>query len=192
MIDHTRRCIFVHCQKCGGESVELAIKGVADKGYGGDAYEGSPQKHFSARQYISSYGQDTWDNYFTFSFVRNPWDRVISWIRYRDKRRNLYGGELTAQIIKRELSRPQMYKKTYAMLLGFDNKVHMDFVGRFEANRQDFDVICDMIGIPRQKVPHENKTAHRHYTEYYDDETREIVAHRFRRDIEYFGYEFGK
>ena len=193
MISHKHKCIFVHCQKCAGETIELAVFGKSDTGFGGDPFEGSPEKHFSVNQYIKKYGKHMWNNYFTFSFVRNPWDRVISWITYRDKRFNLYGGRLNSSIIKKEMQLPTFFKYSYVNLLSVGSSgSSIDFIGRLENLQEDFNIVCDKIGIPHQQLPHLNKTKHKHYTEYYDDETREIVAQKYARDIEYFGYKFGE
>ena len=67
----------------------------------------------------------------------------------------------------------------------------MDFVGRFENLQEDFDYVCDRIGIKRKKLPHSNKSKRkRDYRKYYDDETKRVVAEKFTEDIEHFGYEF--
>jgi hypothetical protein len=73
-----------------------------------------------------------------------------------------------------------------------NGEVLVDFIGRFENLAQDISHVFDKLGLEASQleIPHENRSAHSHYSEMYTPETREIVRKRFRRDIEFFGYEF--
>ena len=55
-------------------------------------------------------------------------------------------------------------------------------------------VLLEYFGISGRMKTRDDKTEKKkiEYKEYYDDETRQIVAERYRKDIEYFGYEFGE
>ena len=79
--------------------------------------------------------------------------------------------------------------KDQLSFLGVNGKVELDFIGRFENLENDYKYICQKIGLTT-KLPHVRASKHKHYTEYYDDETREIIADRYAKDIEYFGYKF--
>ena len=63
-------------------------------------------------------------------------------------------------------------------------------IARFERLDEDWARICERLGrdIP---LPELNVSAKSHYTEYYDDRLREIVARRNAPLIDRFGYRFG-
>src|ERR1700676_1205404 len=71
--------IFIHVQKTGGNAVRSAL-GMSVN----DAH-----KHLFARELRGIYGGAAWDSRFKFAFVRNPWDRLVSWWSMIDNSRAL-------------------------------------------------------------------------------------------------------
>jgi hypothetical protein len=54
--------------------------------------------------------------------------------------------------------------------------------------REDFDRLCERLGRPLRPLGERNRGTHAPYREYFDDETRMLLAQRYARDIELFGY----
>ena len=202
MISHKHKFIFVHIPKTGGRSIEKLLRKSSedlefDDGWNQDL--SAWQQHLSIQSILNN--RPSCKNYFKFSVVRNPWDRLVSCYFYFE-RHGIFGN------FKDFLNESGLYLNNFPKFNGqlgcmehrslmFDflscnQKINMDFTGRFENLQEDFNVVCDKIGIPQQELPHANKSKHKHYTEYYNDETRQIVAEKYAKDIEYFGYEFGK
>jgi len=136
-------------------------------------------------------------SYFKFGTVRNPWDREVSRYKFLQKYKKsplskYCQGSFNEYLFKfNELDSKNPHLINYNVLK-IDGKIGVDYVMKFENLQEDFNIVCDKIGIPRLKLPHKNKTPHKHYAEYYDDETRELVAKCYAKDIEYFGYKFGE
>jgi len=138
-------------------------------------------------------------NYFKFTFCRNPFDRMVS--NYSMFTQSNFRIKQIQQFHNnpRELSFLEFVKLTcqhtnhhWLPQYNFIHGYEIDHIGRLENMKQDFYIVCDKAGISQQQLSQKNKTNHKRYTEYYDDETKEIVAEKYAKDIEYFGYEFGE
>ena len=66
----------------------------------------------------------------------------------------------------------------------------VDYILRFEHLEEMWNKMFEELGYKPPELPKKNISKHKHYSEYYDDETREFVGKLFKRDIEVFGYEF--
>ncbi len=67
----TRKFAFIHVQKTGGSSIdELSRATVPDIERYGPRHMGV--RH--ARKVLYN-----WSDYYSFAFVRNPWERLVSW-----------------------------------------------------------------------------------------------------------------
>ena len=96
MTDHEYKTIFLHFVKTGGSSIERCFN--SGDGYRETTYkkEGHPNRiikeehHTSSKKYISLNGKEIWDEYFKFSFVRNPWQYCECLLKCRVNGAGLY------------------------------------------------------------------------------------------------------
>ena len=66
----------------------------------------------------------------------------------------------------------------------------VDYILRFEYLEEMWNKMFEELGYEPPKLSKKNVSKHKHYSEYYDDETREFVGHLFEKDIKEFGYEY--
>lgn len=182
-----RPYIFIHINKTAGTSIGRAL--------------GMPVKrHLMAKEVIASIGQEKWDSAFKFTLVRNPWDKAVSLYEYRKKKdrtgvatrgisfsdwvKVTYGEQKDPSYYE-----PRAFQPQVEWLRDFEGRISMDFIGKFESINEDFEHIREIIGLDAG-LPHLNAGRRSGYRSYYDNETREIIAHWFKEDIHAFGYEF--
>ena len=213
MINHNNKYILIHIPKNAGSSMEISLGGYEKEHHLWGLEDGVPLQHLTAHRLKHRINSTTgttsiFDNYFKFTFVRNPFSKCVSeyfWVKnhpglgetldfkawVRTKLRKLIEEEINKTSTQPDIKMHNL--EQYRFIYSPAGEVMVDYIGRFENLQQDFNIICDKIGIPQRQLPHECKAGHKdykHYTEYYDDETREIVAKCYAKDIEYFGYSF--
>ena len=191
MISHRYKFIFIHINKTGGTSIEKFFDPFADQ-------RDVERKHAKVRFYKRNY-PNKFREYFKFAFVRNPWDWLVSRYHWSKEHQDLFDFSF-AEFIRRldhgiPLSDQAEWLENIALRpqidrLTVDGQIAVDFIGRFENLQGDFNEICARLGIRAGILENVFKTAHRRYTEYYDDEQRSIVERLYAADIAAFDYRY--
>ena len=71
-----------------------------------------------------------------------------------------------------------------------NNNFCLDLVLKFENLNEDFNNISSKFFNKKNMLLHLNKSEHRNYREYYDNETKDKIYKYCKKDIEFFKYEF--
>jgi hypothetical protein len=133
-------------------------------------------------------------DFFSFGFVRNPFDIAVS--RYHwditgkgGQKSDMAGFKAWCE----NYCRTTANRDFQHPFLGTTENFLVDFVGRYETLQQDFDVIKKAINVEvpsltNEKSGYRNKKVH--YSEYYDEETIDLISKTFAVDLELFNYQF--
>ncbi len=138
------------------------------------------------------------NSYLKFTFVRNPWDRMVSnWKMFTTQPFRI--DQLKA-MTNMDLSNFEDFVD-----FAIDNANHhwqpqvlfthekLDFIGKMESFDDDMNRLLDMIGKKRVPSSYEkrNTTERKKYQEYYSNPSViQKVAKHYHEDIETFGYTF--
>ncbi len=230
MVSRKYQCIFIHIPKVAGTSIKTVFEGEMERrGRNPMPFQPNdekfnpppPNSHLPAHDYIK-YGyvtQREFDSFYKFSFVRNPWDRIVSEYRFRR-----YPSRFDFKtFLFKKLPRPSWTDHYCHIIPQYDfiydqsGQLLIDFVGKFENLTADFLHVKERLGITSSSLRHQNKSSenkrvkglsglvqnlgyslsirrrrntYKDYHDYYDDESREFVAALYLNDIQAFDYEF--
>jgi len=193
MILESKKILYVHIPKCAGVSIErfFGWKGL---------------RHETLQTYADAYSEDFLESCFKFTVVRNPWDRMVSWYFYHKS--PLYepkNKEGFQSWVKDGM--PNHWKTVdgtnwaqYDALsildfLNNDKNIDLNYIAKVETLDQDMERICEKTNTVYKQLPKNNTSksrgiSRRYYTEYYNEETKNIVKERFKKDFLFFPYKF--
>ncbi len=210
------RFLYVHIAKTGGTSMRAALQKLRwrDPYYWpmflcsrmshltGHRIGTKFPRHAKAILAKESLPREFFEELFKFAFVRNPWDLQVSSFHHirRERPHQLQGHDDFESFLRFKLDpeRPYQYHIDTSIELQSDylvdlhGNVIVDFIGRYERLADDFAHACERIGIATPEMPHRRQANDRNkdYRGYYTDETAELVARHFQRDIELLNYRF--
>lgn len=211
LISEEKRFLFIHIQKTGGSSISQALGSrIPDL----RSFLGKHDHALWGKSHLDS----DWSDYYKVAFVRNPWDRLVSWYMMieqngqalpwfrRIAKRNSYS-RLWQYVLRNSSSFEEFLHKCTDTIDDLDGRksfmynqldyvtddtgnVIVDFIGRYENFERDTRVVFDNLGLDDLVLPYINRSKHGHYSEYYSEAAKQLVAERYSKDIAFFGYEF--
>ena len=226
IISHKHQFIFIHLGRTGGRSMTMelvkhcgpddVITPTGD--YLGQNHAGW-HRHASAISVRERFGSAMWDKYFTFTFERNPWEKVLSnYWAYKGYRHG-YGGSseqifwterlwrkisgypwsldgwLKYRIFRSNLPGASGLRLPQALTKYTDEaeQVMVDTIYRYEQREEHLKLLSERLGLDIKLEAREGRgTRHNRArcAESYSHWSRDLVAEHFQKDLLLLKYEF--
>tara|TARA_R110000822_G_scaffold302891_1_gene427385 strand:+ start:870 stop:1529 length:660 start_codon:yes stop_codon:yes gene_type:complete len=219
MISHKNKYIFMHIPKTGGGSVENALfpldwgrdfiddkhmlHGINSTHIHSRAAATVPDMrlaHINAAEYRYIFGDEVFNTYYKFTFVRNPWDMLVSvyeWGRMNFPELKSARWDFDTFVCnlcdfnkKMNFTSHRVHDCHQSLAMEINGKNVFDYIGRFETLVNDFQEVREIMGLPRTPFSHANKSLRKDYREYYSDKAKKQVERIFKRDIDELNYSY--
>lgn len=210
MLSHHHKTLFIHIPKTAGQSIETLF--LDDLGLqwseraplllrpNPNANLGPPRlAHLTITEYLTCgyISRTTFDHYFKFCFVRNPWDRALSMYKYLTNKAETFESFLSNHLGNPNSKLAYFFKPQTHYALDPNKRVKVDFIGKFETLQEDLDPIIRRLHLDAElkhinasrEAPNKTNT-HSTYRDFFCQKTRKIIERFYASDIKAFNYEF--
>ena len=182
--------VFVHIPKTGGSSIQ---KWLLDNT---SSQVTKATKHHTLQALEAKYGRFD----FSFAVVRNPWDWCVSWYFFtRDRalrriknprEKGKFSLEYNQQVLENFEKGFEYFIEKTQLKDQHHRTIGVSYIMKLENINHDIQLLKDKFNI-KQELPYLNTSSrNKDYREYYNDNTKQIVANKFKNDIETFKYKF--
>jgi len=203
IINHNKELVYIPIAKVANSSIKASM---------------CEQKLDGVKEYYQIHSLVTKANkldeetekYYKFSFVRNPYDRLVSCYvnkyiedkKYLETKGHLYMDSYLFGYIRRPKDfsdfirkickiptwlEDQHFQKQYNLLYDKSGNCLADYVGKYENILEDFEILKEKFDL--DPLPHYNQTSKGNWMDYYTLETAELVYKKYYKDFQTFGYE---
>ncbi|MEA5088054.1 sulfotransferase family 2 domain-containing protein [Solidesulfovibrio sp.] len=155
MISHKYKCIFIHISRTAGTRIEKWL-------VGNDWWNIEPEtKHLLASQAKKMYAA-YWDDYFKFSFVRDPVARCLSCLHFKDHYKielagnsldfsayhEVFGRDVIVEHDHRFYTRADLLTSAHRKGCVYANILdeEIDFIGKYENIDNDVAALAKILG----------------------------------------------
>lgn len=189
-ISNNPKLIFVHVHRTGGTTINNLLK----QALGAEVEIRGEHVDISASETIIL---EKLVEYTVFGFVRNPWDRLLSWYSLINSQ-NQKSLKVERQKFEEFLELDQAFQQGdtffhYNQLDYFPTKDGaIDFIKLFHYENFEEEVknLFSLLKLTLKEIPVINNTKKKQYRDYYTDRSIELIQQKCRKDIDFFNYSF--
>ncbi len=210
IISHKHKFIFFKTRKTAGSSIQVSLAKFCGENdiitgqYRLGIDDHSQSTGLNMDKFITNHphpdliptkrflGPEIWNSYFKFAFVRNPFDIAVSRYHWNLKGKN--DSQTSVEGFRKWVKEGKQTNEDWLHRYICDTEIDLDYVGYYENLKNDLEYVYKKLGFPKEDLP-KLKSGFRdktHYSEFYDEETKQLIADFFKHDLELFKYKFNK
>ncbi len=205
LISHKYKFIFIHVYKVAGTSIKSSLSKYAEvnlnqiskltkiKYLNNIPLSGNFEPHISAYDLSQKIPKRMFNSYFKFAFVRNPYDWQISLYEYMKQQPTHFQHNLVKKMAFNEYCNWRIkadFHLQQEMICDSKGNLLVDFIGKIENINKDLKTIEQKLKLPNLELEHLNKSIRSNINNYYEINTKKLIAVNFKADFDLFNYDY--